>query len=43
VVAIAVTALASPPDGRAPLLLAAAGGLYLLGLLAHDARLRRAR
>ena len=43
VVAIAVTALASPPDGRAPWLLAAGGGLYLLGLLAHDARLRRAR
>jgi MFS family permease len=41
VLAVAVTALLSPPDGRAPWLLAAAAGLYLLGLLAHDQQLRR--
>jgi MFS family permease len=41
VAAVAAAALLGPPDGAAPWLLAAAGGLYLLGLLAHDARLRR--
>lgn len=41
VIAVAAAALLSPPDGDAPLLLAAAAGLYLLGLLAHDAQLRR--
>lgn len=41
VLAVAVTALLSPPDGRAPWLLAGAACLYLLGLLAHDQQLRR--
>jgi MFS family permease len=41
VIAVAVAALLSPPDGRAPTLLAAAAGLYLLGLLAHNLELRR--
>ena len=41
VIAVAVAALLSPPDGRAPILLAAAAGLYLLGLLAHNLELRR--
>jgi MFS family permease len=45
VAAVAAAALLSPPDGRAPALLAASAGLYLLGLLAHDLalRLRRSR
>lgn len=43
VLAVAAAALLSPPDGRAPWLLAAAAALYLLGLVAHDAQLRRAR
>lgn len=41
VLAVAAAALLGPPDGVAPWLFAAAGGLYLLGLVAHDARLRR--
>jgi MFS family permease len=43
VVAVAAAALLSPRDGRAPWLLAAAAGLYVLGLAAHDQQLRRAR
>jgi MFS family permease len=43
VVAVAVAALLCPPNGWAPGLLGAAAGLYLVGLLAHDALLRRAR
>jgi hypothetical protein len=45
VAAVAVAAILSPPDGRAPGLMAAGAGLYLLGLLAHDLalRLRRGR
>jgi len=43
VVAVAVAALLSPPDGWAPWLLAAAAVLYVLGLAAHDQQLRRAR
>jgi MFS family permease len=41
VIAVAAAAVLSPPDGRAPWLLAAAAGLYLLGLLVHDQQLRR--
>ncbi|WP_312859570.1 MFS transporter [Pseudonocardia xinjiangensis] len=41
VLAVAVAALLSPPDGYAPWLLGAAAALYLLGLLAHDQQLRR--
>lgn len=41
VVAVAAAAFLAPPDGRAPWLLAAAAGLYMLGLLAHDHQLRR--
>jgi MFS family permease len=43
VVAVATAALLSPPDGRAPLLLAAAALLYVVGMAAHDLQLRRAR
>ncbi|MBW0112902.1 hypothetical protein I4I84_29805 [Pseudonocardia sp. KRD-182] len=43
VLAVAATALLSPPDGRAPWLLAGAALLYVVGLLAHDAQLRRTR
>jgi len=43
VLAVSVTAFLSPPDGFAPGLLAAAAALYVLGLLAHDAQLRRNR
>ncbi|WP_246106428.1 MFS transporter [Pseudonocardia kunmingensis] len=43
VVAVAAAALLSPPDGRAPLLLAGAALLYVLGLVAHDLQLRRKR
>ena len=43
VLAVAVAALLSPPDGDAPWLLGAATALYLLGLLAHDQQLRRTR
>ncbi len=41
VLAVATAALLSPPDGRAPWLLGAAAAVYLAGLLAHDAQLRR--
>lgn len=43
VIAVSVAALLSPPDGRAPWLLAIAAVLYVIGLLAHNAQLRRAR
>lgn len=43
VVAVAVAALLAPPTGVAPWLVAATAGVYLLGLLAHDRVLRRAR
>jgi MFS family permease len=43
VLAVITAALLSPTDGRAPWLLAATAGLYVLGLLAHDAQLRRRR
>jgi MFS family permease len=43
VLAVATAALLSPPDGRAPWLLAVAATLYVGGLLAHNAQLRRAR
>ncbi|WP_234997310.1 MFS transporter [Pseudonocardia thermophila] len=36
VIAVTVTALLSPPDGRAPLLLGAAALLYVVGYLGHD-------
>ena len=42
VIAVAAAALLSPPDGRAPGLLAGAALLYLVGLVAHDLELRRA-
>lgn len=41
VIAVAATALLSPPDGDAPWLLGGAAALYVLGLLGHDAQLRR--
>jgi hypothetical protein len=41
--AVAATAALSPPDGRAPGLIAAGAGLYLVGLAAHDLVLRRHR
>jgi len=41
VLAVATAALLGPPDGRAPWLFAVAGGIYVLGLLAHDMQLRR--
>ena len=40
VAAVSAAAVLSPPDGRAPALLAATAGLYLLGLLGHDLALR---
>lgn len=43
VLAVAVAAFLCPPDGWAPWLLGGAASLYLVGLLAHDAVLRRAR
>jgi hypothetical protein len=43
VVAVAATALLSPPDGTAPWLFATAALLYVLGLVGHDLQLRRAR
>ncbi|HXV91812.1 MAG TPA: MFS transporter, partial [Pseudonocardia sp.] len=43
VLAVGVTALLSPPDGRAPWLLVAAAGVYVIGLLAHNRQLRRLR
>jgi MFS family permease len=42
VLAVAIAALLGPPDGRAPWLVAATAGVYVLGLLAHDRQLRRA-
>jgi hypothetical protein len=42
VLAIAVAALLGPSDGRAPWLIAATAGVYVVGLLAHDRVLRRA-
>jgi MFS family permease len=41
VIAVAAAAFLSPPDGRAPWLLAAAAALYGVGLLLHDQQLRR--
>ncbi len=41
VVAVAVAALLSPPDGRAPWLLGGAAALYVVGLVVHEAQLRR--
>ncbi|MGQ0573968.1 MAG: MFS transporter [Pseudonocardia sp.] len=41
VVAVAAAALLAPPDGWAPWLLGSAAAIYLLGLVAHDATLRR--
>jgi hypothetical protein len=43
VAAVSVAAFASPPDGRAPGLLAAGAALYLVGLLGHEIALRRRR
>ena len=43
VLAAAAAALLAPPTGDAPWLVAATAGVYLLGLLAHDLVLRRAR
>jgi MFS family permease len=43
VIAVAVAAFLSPPDGRAPWMLAATAALYVLGLLLHDQQLRRAK
>jgi MFS family permease len=43
VLAIAVAALLAPTDGAAPWLVAATAAVYVLGLLAHDRVLRRAR
>lgn len=43
VLAVTAAALLSPPDGRAPLLFAGAAFVYLAGLLAHNAQLRRTR
>jgi MFS family permease len=41
VLAVAAAAFLSPPDGNSPALLASAAALYFLGLVAHDAQLRR--
>lgn len=41
VIAVAVAAFLSPPDGRAPWMLAAAAVLYVAGLLLHNQQLRR--
>jgi Transmembrane secretion effector len=43
VIAVGAAAFLSPPDGRAPWLLAAAAGLYAVGLLVHNRQLRRRR
>jgi hypothetical protein len=43
VLAVALAAFAAPADGRAPWLFAGASALYAVGLLAHDAQMRRAR
>ncbi len=40
VLAVATAALLGPPDGYAPWLFVVAGGVYVLGLLAHDLQLR---
>ncbi len=40
VLAVAGAALLAPPDGRSPLLLALAAGLYLFGLVIHEWALR---
>lgn len=41
VAAITAAALLSPPDGRAPALLGAAAGVYVIGIAAHELQLRR--
>jgi MFS family permease len=43
VIAITAAAILGPEDGYAPSLVAAAAAVYLIGLLAHDAQLRRRR
>jgi MFS family permease len=43
VVAVAVAALLSPPNGRSPLLLVLAALCYLAGLLVHEVLRRRRR
>jgi hypothetical protein len=43
VAAVTTAALLAPPDGDAPWLVGATAALYVGGLLAHDAQLRRAR
>jgi MFS family permease len=43
VLAVAAASLLSPPDGRAPLLLAATALLYVLGMAGHNLQLRRSR
>lgn len=43
VAAVAVAAFAAPMDGRAPWLFGAATMLYVIGLVVHDAQLRRLR
>jgi hypothetical protein len=40
---VAAAALLSPPNGVAPLLLATAALMYVLGLIGHDLQLRRRR
>lgn len=41
VLAVAAGALCAPPDGRAPYLVIATAGIYLLGLGAHNRQLKR--
>jgi MFS family permease len=43
VAAVTTAALLAPPDGDAPWLVGATAALYVGGLLAHDAQLRRTR
>jgi len=43
VAAVALAAFAAPPNGWAPWLFAGASGLYLVGLLVHNAQQRRSR
>jgi hypothetical protein len=43
VAAVSTAAFVSPPDGRAPALLAVGAVLYLVGLLGHNLVLRRHR
>jgi hypothetical protein len=38
---VALAAFAAPPNGWAPWLFASASGLYLAGLLVHNAQQRR--